>query len=156
MVKPKQLAHIVLRVRDLERSKQFYMEVLGLHLTNQTPGMIFLAADTNASHEIAFQQATDLSDPPAGGVGLAHFAWQMNTWEDLQEMYERLKQFDVKFHAIMDHGIALGVYFFDPDGNRSEVFYELPAPEWSRVQTEPGVKLFSGKFPMSLEEPVSV
>ena len=37
MVKPKQLGHIVLRVRDIERSEQFYSDVLGLHVTNKGP-----------------------------------------------------------------------------------------------------------------------
>ena len=31
---------------------------------------------------------------------------------------------------ISDHGISLGIYFRDPDGNGVEVFYELPRAEW--------------------------
>ncbi len=38
MVTPKQLGHLVLRVRDLDRSEQFYTEVLGLHVTNKRQG----------------------------------------------------------------------------------------------------------------------
>ena len=43
MVKPKQLGHLVLRVRDLDRSQSFYEDVLGLKVTNAVPGrMVFL------------------------------------------------------------------------------------------------------------------
>ena len=45
MVKPKQLGHLVLRVRDLDRSEQFYTAVLGLEVTEKRPGaMVFLSA----------------------------------------------------------------------------------------------------------------
>ncbi|HIN71709.1 MAG TPA: glyoxalase, partial [Dehalococcoidia bacterium] len=35
MVKPKQLGHLVLRVRDVERSEKFYTENLGLSVTTK-------------------------------------------------------------------------------------------------------------------------
>ena len=38
MVKPKQLGHLVLGVRDLDRSERFYTEVLGLEVTSKIPG----------------------------------------------------------------------------------------------------------------------
>ncbi|MCH7787792.1 MAG: VOC family protein, partial [Chloroflexi bacterium] len=38
MVKPKQLGHLVIRVRDLDESEKFYEDVLGLHVTNRRPG----------------------------------------------------------------------------------------------------------------------
>ena len=31
---------------------------------------------------------------------------------------------------ISDHGISLGIYTRDPDGNGVEVFYEMPRAEW--------------------------
>ena len=37
MVKPKQLGHLVLRLRDLDRSEAFYTDVLGLEITGRIP-----------------------------------------------------------------------------------------------------------------------
>ena len=51
---------------------------------------------------------------------------------------------DQKIQEILDigdHGISLGIYFADPDGNQIEVFYELPKEEW------PEEEMFSGNFP---------
>ena len=71
----------------------------------------------------------------------------MDTFEDLKELYKRLKEKDVQIEKVSDHGISLGVYFRDPDGNGNEVYYEIPREQWPT-----GDKIFRGKFPMSLEE----
>ena len=152
MVKPKQLGHLVLRVRDLDRSKSFYEDVLGLQVTTAVPGrMVFLSAG-EASHELALMSVgADAPGPEQGRVGLYHFAWEMESFEDLRQMYGELKQKEVRIGGIGDHGISLGVYFFDPDGNEIEVFYELPRDQWPAEG-----QLFSGKFPLGSLEEVAV
>jgi catechol 2,3-dioxygenase len=53
MVRPKQLGHLVLRVRDLEVSKKFYTSVLDLKVTYEMPDkMVFMSAG-ESSHELA-------------------------------------------------------------------------------------------------------
>ena len=148
MVKPKQLGHLVLRVRDIDRSERFYTDVLGLHVTNKRAGrMVFMSAGGDASHELALMPVgEDAPGPEQNRVGLYHFAWEMDSFEDLKELYQEMKRKEVKIGGIGDHGISLGVYFFDPDGNEIEAFYEMPKSQW------PDGDLFSGKFPQSLEE----
>ena len=150
MVKPRQLGHIVLRVRDLDRSKQFYTDVLGLEVTAQREGQIvFMSAVSEASHELALMPVgPDAPGPEPDRVGLYHFAWQMDSFDDLKKLYEQMKQKGVRIGGVGDHGISLGVYFFDPDGNEIEAFYEMPKTEWPAEGD-----IFSGKFPQSLEEP---
>ncbi len=148
MVTPKQLGHLVLRVRDLDRSEQFYTDVLGLHVTNKRPGrMVFLSAGGDASHELALMPvAADAPGPEPTRVGLYHFAWEMQSFDDLKRLYKHMQAQKVNIGGIGDHGISVGVYFFDPDGNEIEVFYEMPKSEWPADR-----ELFSGKFPQSLE-----
>ena len=149
MVKPRQLGHIVLRVRDLDRSKQFYTDVLGLEVTAQREGrMVFMSAGDEASHELALMPVgPDAPGPEPDRVGLYHFAWQMDSIDDLKKLYQEMKRKGVRIGGIGDHGISLGVYFFDPDGNEIEAFYEMPKAEWPAEGD-----IFSGKFPQSLEE----
>ena len=148
MLRPKQLGHLVLRVRDLDACERFYSEILGLHITNKRPGeMVFMSARETPSHELALMAA----DPDApvldrGGVGLYHFAWEMRSFEDLQQMYLELKQKEVDIVGIGDHGISIGVYILDPEGNEIEMFYELPRKDWPSDG-----ELFNGKFPYNLE-----
>ena len=148
MAKPKQLGHLVLRVRDLEASEQWYSEVLGLHTTNKRPGsMIFMSAKEGSSHELALVSVgPDAPGPEESRVGLYHFAWEMESLEDLQELYAHMKSKDVNIGGIGDHGISLGVYLFDPDGNEIEVYYEMAEENWPEDSD-----LFSGEFPGKLE-----
>ena len=149
MVKPRQLGHIVLRVRDLDRSRQFYTDVLGLGVTAQREGrMVFMSAGDEASHELALMPVgPDAPGPEPDRVGLYHFAWQMDSFDDLKKLYQEMKQKDVRIGGVGDHGISLGVYFFDLDGNEIETFYEMPKAQWPAEGD-----IFSREFPQSLEE----
>ena len=72
MTKPAKLAHLVLRVRDVERSKSFYQDVLGLHVTAEMPGrMVFLSSRDDASHELALMSLGESAPgPDPNRVGL--------------------------------------------------------------------------------------
>ena len=149
MVKPKQLGHLVIRVRDIEKSEQFYSDVLGLHVTNKRPGrMTFMSAGEDSSHELALVPVgAEAPGPEKTRVGLYHFAWEMESMDDLKRLYAEMKSKDVQIGGIGDHGISLGVYFFDPDGNEIEAYYEMPRDRWPKEGD-----LFDGEFPGSLEE----
>ena len=148
IVKPKRLGHVVIRVRDLARSQQFYTDVLGLRVTSRLDDrMVFLSAAGDSSHELALTPVgEDAPGPDADRVGLYHFAWEMGSFDDLRRIYRKLGEKNVAIAGLGDHGISMGVYFLDPDGNEIEVFYELPRDQW------PETDIFLGSFPMSLEE----
>jgi catechol-2,3-dioxygenase len=63
-------------------------------------------------------------------------AWMMESLDDLKEAYARLKALDVKIDAVVDHGLSLGIYFRDPDGNGVEVSYELSASALEPTEAE--------------------
>lgn len=135
--RPTHLGHVNIYVRNVERSHKWYTDVLGLHTYHYRPGQAaFLSADLGQSHEVALMQVGD--DAPLqqrGQVGLNHMAWMMASLEDLKAAYWRLKEQGVTIDRIIDHGLSLGIYFRDPDGNGVEVSYELPREQWPR-QTE--------------------
>jgi catechol 2,3-dioxygenase len=74
----------------------------------------------------------------------------METFEDLQELYDRLLENSVRIRRVSDHGVSLGVYLLDPDDNEIEVYYEMPSSQWER---HPEKGLFGGTFPLKLREP---
>jgi len=147
MVSPARLGHLVLKVRDIAESERFYTEVLGLTVTSREMGMVFLTSGSNASHELALAPAVESRNHVDGRhVGLSHFAWQMRSFGDLRKIQKQLERKGVNILGTGDHGISIGVYFADPDGNRVEVFYEMPRRQW------PKEHLFSGKFPTKLTD----
>ncbi len=134
--RPMYLGHVNVYVRDADRSRDWYEKVLGLHTYHHRPGRAaFMSADLDQSHEVALMQVgADAPGPQRGQVGLNHMAWMVGSLDDLGVAYQRLRDNAVKIDAIVDHGISLGIYFRDPDGNGLEVSYELPRAEWPRKE----------------------
>ena len=109
--------------------------------------MTFMSAVDESSHELALVPVgDDAPGPEDSRVGLYHFAWQMDSFDDLKSLYADMKSKDVDIRGIGDHGISFGVYFFDPDGNEIEAYYEMPKDEWPADGD-----LFEGEFPGKLE-----
>ena len=148
--KPSYLAHVNLRVHNVELSQKWYTDVLGLHTYEYRPGRAaFLSANRDLSHEIALMQIeTNPKDFEDNRIGLNHMAWMMASLEDLKEFYLRIKAQGVEIDRIVDHGISLGIYLRDPDGHGIEVTYELPRNQWARQdQVFEGDGIKKGLFP---------
>ena len=143
-----QLGHLVLNVRDLDRAEDFYTRILGLTVTAKFEGnAVFMSANTDLSHELLLVSPQDYAPEPESQGALVHAAWQMASFEDLKALHQRLKDNDVPIVRIGDHGLSLGVYFCDPDGNELETYYELPKTEWETG----GRHIFDSEFPFRLE-----
>ena len=134
--KPKLLGHVNIFVRNAERSRDWYEDLLGLHTYDFKPGVAaFMSADMNVSHEIALMEVGDSAPlQQKGQVGLNHMAWYMDSLDDLKEIYLRLKEKNISIDSVSDHGLSIGVYIRDPDGNGIELSYELPRSEWGREE----------------------
>ena len=62
--------------------------------------------------------------------------------------HARIKQLKQPIERIADHGISLGIYLRDPDGNGVEIYYELPLAEWPvDYHVFSRDKVGSGRFP---------
>src|SRR3954471_11374281 len=109
--RPMYLGHVNLYVRNAERSKEWYEDLLGLHVYDYRPGFAaFMSADEDQSHEVALMQLGD--DAPLQQrrqVGLNHMAWRLESLNDLKKFYSRIKAKGIKPDHIADHGISLGI-----------------------------------------------
>ena len=127
------LGHIVLRVRDLERSKRFYIDVLGLRPTGEIPGVMafFSTQDNPDSHDLALMAlGPNAPDPDTQAVGLYHFAYQVESEDALAKAYMALREAGVTIVGTGDHGVSKGIYILDPDGIQIEITYEVPRDQW--------------------------
>ena len=89
--KPKRLGHVNISVRNAERSRAWYEDLLGLHTYGFTPGRAaFMTSDLGNSHEVALVEVgEDAPGPQKGQVGLNHMAWYMDSLDDLKELVRR-------------------------------------------------------------------
>jgi catechol 2,3-dioxygenase len=134
MIKPERIGHVVLKVKDLARSRQFYSEVLGLDLMYEIPGMAFLASHRRDHHEIGLMEVGAAAEAPKmRQVGLSHVAFRLSDEAALVKAYHELKERQVPISFTVDHGITRSVYFLDPDGNQLEVYRDVPREERARL-----------------------
>jgi catechol-2,3-dioxygenase len=132
----KELGHIVLYVRDLQRSVRFYRDVLGwrqLELPNLGfPAAMFSGGRTH--HELLLIEVGEGAAPiPAGRrLGLYHFGLKVgDTDDELRAVLGRLGDEGVPIVGTADHGITHSLYITDPDGNEIELYIDVPGVDWN-------------------------
>jgi len=128
-VRVKKLGHVVIQVRNLERSMRFYTEVLNFKVSdNASAGGVFLTA-VGDHHTIGLfpSDGDDAEIPGKGAVRLHHFAMQVGSLDELFEVRAYLKEQGVPI--VFEGRRALGghtsVEFLDPDGYHLELYYDM-------------------------------
>jgi catechol 2,3-dioxygenase len=132
MIRPERIGHVVIKVRNLERSRKFYTEVLGMDVMMEIPAIrgVFLANNRRDHHEIAlFEVGPEAAGLQAKQIGLAHIAFRLRNEAELQAAYKEFKERDVPISFTVDHGVTKSVYFRDPDGHELEVYCDNPPEE---------------------------
>jgi catechol 2,3-dioxygenase len=131
----KELGHIVLYVRNLERSVAFYRDVLGWHQVVPTvPGMPASAFSSGRTHHelLLIEVGENAAAIPQGRrVGMYHFGLKVgDTDEELREALQRIQEAGVQLAGASDHTVTHSLYIFDPDGNEIELYIDVPGVDW--------------------------
>jgi catechol-2,3-dioxygenase len=131
------LNHAVLFVSDLERSIDFYTQLLGAAVIAREPraNAAFLRLDRSGNHhDLGLFGVGDQPPRPRGSIGLYHLAWQVDTIEDLVQA--RADLHEVGAHGgESSHGATKSVYGQDPDGNEFEIMWMLPRASWGEYES---------------------
>lgn len=117
------LGHVGIHCNDLATMREFYENVLGLTETDRDEevGMIFLSARPDDEHHEFLLCGGRTA--PAGTLMLQQVSFRCNSLDDIIGYYKRFKERNVKFDMIVTHGNAVAIYFYDPEGNRCEVYW---------------------------------
>jgi len=73
--------HVVLKVRDIDRSIEFYRDVLGFREVARTPSGAMVCSTLSGNHHDLAIYRTDPAAPDAraNAPGLMHVAWKLGT-----------------------------------------------------------------------------
>lgn len=130
------LNHIVLKVKNLEKTHHFYSDLLGLKKVGKRPGMSFYKIETSPNHhDLAFVEIGDLAtQPPNHYLGLFHFCFSIKDKEEMWSLHDRLEKEGVRILGATDHNMMHSFYVFDPDGNVVEFGVDLPTKDWMHLK----------------------
>jgi Predicted ring-cleavage extradiol dioxygenase len=137
-VEIKELGHVVLYVRDIERSTRFYRDVLGWRQIlppagESGPFAAFSAPSGRTHHELLLiEVGPDAAALPEGRrVGLYHFGLKVGDSDDeLREALRRLEETGTPVLGAGDHHVTHSLYIADPDGNEIELYIDVPGVDW--------------------------
>jgi catechol 2,3-dioxygenase-like lactoylglutathione lyase family enzyme len=119
--------HVALSVRDVERSAQWYMGVLGFEQRHE--GMwggvpTFIGKGTTSIALFPPRDQVSETAPVGSNIQMLHLAFRANR-ENFLAAQRELQRQGIKFH-FSDHEISHSIYFRDPDGHQLEITtYEL-------------------------------
>ena len=126
------LGHVGIYAEDLMKQRDFYTRVMGLTIADEDleeRQMVFLSADPIAEHhEFVLMQGRVTTDDARV---IQQISFKVPSIDDLRAFKQRLEAENMTIERIVSHGNAFGMYFFDPEGNRIEVYYKtgFPVPQ---------------------------
>ena len=141
MAQVEALGHVGIYAEDIMKQRDFYTRVIGLQVADEDldgRGMTFLSSDPDREHhEFVLMKGRVISD---GAKVIQQISFIVPGLDDLKEYHGRLKDENVEIDRIVSHGNAFGMYFFDPEGNRIELYcktgFPVPQPHGEPIDLE--------------------
>ena len=140
------LGPVRLTVSDLDRSRSFYEQAIGLRARELDDGTLGLGV---AGEPALIELRGDRSAPRLNrrATGLYHLAILVPTRRDLAFALARLVQVRWPLDGASDHLVSEALYLSDPDGNGIEIYRDRPRSEWRRD----GDQLQMATLPLDLD-----
>ncbi|WP_087974694.1 VOC family protein [Oceanobacillus rekensis] len=123
------VGHINIKVENLERSLQYYQEIIGFDILEQTSQKAKLTTDGKTSI-LSLEQPENVIPKQGRTTGLYHFALLLPKKVDLANIVVHLSEKGVRFGS-SDHLVSEALYLHDPDGNEIEIYIDRDPSEWS-------------------------
>ena len=139
---PSRLHHTAYVTKDLEATRHFYEDILGLPMVNcmmaekvpstglEQPYVHFFFQLGDGSYIAFFDLGGGEMPAPSPNTPdwVQHFAIETNSVADVDAMRLRLAEHGVKTTPLVDHEFVRSIYFFDPNGLRLEIAARTEAP----------------------------
>ncbi len=128
------IGHVHLKVADIDRALQFYVDVLGFQVMQRHGDQVAFISAGGYHHHIGLNtwESRGGSPPPAGSTGLYHVAILYPDRVSLSDALRRLNKAGVPLDGAADHGVSEALYLKDPDGNGIELYRDRPEDQWPR------------------------
>jgi catechol 2,3-dioxygenase len=122
------LGPVRLTVADLDRTRDFYEQTMGLRVLDESGDEASLGADGAPLVELVGQP--DAPPRGHGTTGLFHLAVLVPTRLDLARALRRVADAGWPLSGASDHLVSEALYLRDPEGNGIEIYRDRPREEW--------------------------
>lgn len=126
---PTRLGSVHLQVSDLQRSVDYYAQVIGLRVVLRGTNTAILAAHGDERPLVHLQTRPGVRHARRGALGLYHFAILLPDREALGQFATHLATVGVRFGSA-DHLVSEALYLNDPDDLGIEVYADRPPSAW--------------------------
>ncbi|MED4018173.1 VOC family protein [Sutcliffiella cohnii] len=123
------VSHVNIKVQNLVRSLQFYQEIIGFQILEQTSTTAKLTTD-GRTNILSLEQPEHVIPKQGRTTGLYHFALLLPEKKDLADIVVHLSEKGVRFGS-SDHLVSEALYLHDPDGNEIEIYIDREPSEWN-------------------------
>ena len=148
MLAPRRLGHVGIYVKDLERSKKFYTEVVGLKVSDEFPGKaVFMRCGHDHHDTVLFQLAAEkLARSQNDRAEVQQISYEVDRLDDLRQKAAEVRALGIAVMGPDQKGPGMDktIEFCDPDGNRIQFFCDMdqmgwddrsrPAEQWRRQE----------------------
>ena len=126
------LGHMGFYVRDMERSVNFYRDILGVQVSDRSPrGAVFMTAQNRLAEHHELYLAPGRNDDGKVNV-IQQISFRCASVADVKEFYRVFVENNVPINRCVSHGNTVSIYAEDPDGNSVEVYWptgvDVPQP----------------------------
>lgn len=119
---------VSLLVHQLKRSLEFYHDILGFHIIDQTKTTVGLSAN---GKDVLIELVEDVHAKPLGLTqGLYHYALLLEKRGELALVIKHLVEKRYPISGASDHGVSEAIYLDDPDGHGIEIYADKPRDMW--------------------------
>lgn len=128
--RPTKLGHLVLKVRDIQKSLTFYTDVVGLEVSDWIDGnMVFLRCGED-HHDLALLQLPEGHEAtPVGHFpSVEHFSYRVDSIAEMEQITAMLLARGIEIdRGLGRHGPGENTFivFRDPDGNNVEFYSDM-------------------------------
>ncbi|MFG6117658.1 VOC family protein [Thalassobacillus sp. B23F22_16] len=117
-----------IKVQHLERSLEYYQEVIGLKILEQSNNKAKLTADGKTCI-LSIEQPDNVIPKQGRTTGLYHFAILVPSRSDLANIVQHLIAKGIRLGS-SDHLVSEALYLNDPDGNGIEIYVDRDPSVW--------------------------
>lgn len=123
------IGNVKIKVQNLERSIEFYRDILGFDILERTGSIVKLTTDGKRNF-LTLEQPEDVTPKERGTTGLYHFAILLPSRSHLANIVIHFVKNNIQFGSA-DHLVSEALYFKDPDGNEIEIYRDRHPSEWN-------------------------